>query len=1854
MKNIIFAFLAINALQLTTLFTSAQDIHWNSTPQKGYVFQISNKEAQKLLSTNETDTIFNGLLYKLIDTYDVKKGWTNRPSKGHFILAKIVKNKLQCEYTGVFPYQVFLFKEYNAMALQVLDLHGKVREDAKVKFKLRRIPIDPESKTYRMENEWFYGEDRTVTVELDGFRSVFNIQKHEIPTWEQNNDYREGPSFYSYMITDKNKYKPNEKVRFKSYALSESKMPLRKDLEIWLSKYPKSIKLGNVAPQRPGSYTGEFNLNDTLKLLLDNNYTLQLREKSGRVVSDCSFKYEDYELFGNKLEIKLATDKQFYPDNNKLTITSTDVNGLMLKDAKANILIKTNTIRESFQPLLILPDTLFFSRMDLDPVNPTQIDIPAGLFQKTNTSYEVTVTVLNSENERIERTEQAVFLYSAYDLTTRFSNDSICFNILNNNVPMVDIPTELRYDGELKGREIKLPFKEKLNPAIKLFVLKNEFDSAQISLGNLSPELELAGGIMKDSFNILLFNPQKLDISWFIYQGTTLLKKGFGKELDYKSVIENRSQTFYVELIYSMGGQEHLKRSQYIFKEDYLNVSLDIPQRIYPGQQVDATIQVNDELGKPVKGVDLTALAVTSKLNYSLPDLPYYGETSSPRPKSAYYSKSDLNKRTAALNLNYRKWSKAARLDTMLYYNFTYPQSKIFKYTVDISDSTQFAPYVMQNGDAKVIYVIEVNKRPVYYSWTGQPKEYSFYVSPVGKQEISLRLSDRVIILDSISFEKGKKTILSIDFDNLPKGIKMHKLGNYFTQTEEDRQNQFVAEFENIYSDYAYMEAGKEFTPLMNGNFNSYNHKASVIAGPITPGMNTFVEGGVSKTTYHHTGGYSYDIEDNVVYKTDVKNLLPFRLIDYQIDPILTINDRVINKERFMKMTEKQVYPNFIWHARVLDDVDPHLRIKIMLPFETEASGIAVLLFQDCKTKNIISPCSYKFSGNRSEFNNPPEGCNNVIVLYNNGTYIKMDSIFLKQYINVVIDLSQSALHSADLFSRDLLFSGSWKTSNCYNTTVKSSFQTPTTKKTALFIQNSTGNITGVVTDLEHNEPLPGATIQIKGTDRGTVTDIDGNFAIDINESSVTLVVSYVGYLTEEIEVTRGSKVTVQLAANISSLDEVVVIGYGTQKKSELTGAISRATEMEKNIPEEEAIQDKNNENEIILESEQRLYRELLNLNTIRSNFSDVGFWEPSLYTDKRGKALFSVKFPDDITQWNALVYAMNSRIQTGTARKNIKSFKPLMAELHVPQFLTRGDYSLFIGKVLNYTSDSSIHGQIKWSGANSDFRKDIQFSDFHTDKLPVFASNIDSITASYSFTRNDGYLDGEERTVPIVEQGIIRADGTLSILQNGDKKHAKATDNKTMTIEILDNQVEIYGYDVQYLLHYKYDCNEQLASKLIGFINYKIWMQYEDKPFKYDRDINKIIERLLKNQNGEFLWSWWDQSNYTSYWMSAHILRALKCAKDAGYKVDLNIQNIAIKARFKFDFLKSYSLADIDLLHSIAGWKAELNYSGYIQKFDSIIMAKEWEDTLRTNKYCCNYSYLKEKLLLQEIRQMTGLPFQRDTLLKYKKDGILGEVYFTDNKVSHYWFDDNMSANVIAYRICRNDSLLKNMQVPMQMYFLSMRNKGQWNTYQSSDILMNVLPDLLTTGFSKGHSASVKLMGKVDSTIIKFPYHVELQPGEELIVNKESGLPIYFQQYTKERVTEAKTGVEGFVINTHFSNNSLLLKAGEPVDLITDVKVTKDAAVEHVMIEIPVPGACSYADKRQSYYGVETHREYFKDRTVIFCENMKPGDYTFVIHLLPRFSGKYLINPAQVSLMYIPVVNANTELKRVEVNDQE
>ena len=126
--------------------------------------------------------------------------------------------------------------------------------------------------------------------------------------------------------------------------------------------------------------------------------------------------------------------------------------------------------------------------------------------------------------------------------------------------------------------------------------------------------------------------------------------------------------------------------------------------------------------------------------------------------------------------------------------------------------------------------------------------------------------------------------------------------------------------------------------------------------------------------------------------------------------------------------------------------------------------------------------------------------------------------------------------------------------SNAYNTTEISDIIVITNKE-----------ISGTVTD-EHGEGLPGVNVLVKDTNLGTVTDAVGNYKLAVPEDATTLVFTYVGYLTEEVEINDQSIISISMTADISTLAEIVVIGFQELKKENVAGSVSQISTEDLNI----------------------------------------------------------------------------------------------------------------------------------------------------------------------------------------------------------------------------------------------------------------------------------------------------------------------------------------------------------------------------------------------------------------------------------------------------------------------------------------------------------------------------------------------------------------------------------------------------------------------------------------------------------------------------------------------------------------
>jgi len=98
-------------------------------------------------------------------------------------------------------------------------------------------------------------------------------------------------------------------------------------------------------------------------------------------------------------------------------------------------------------------------------------------------------------------------------------------------------------------------------------------------------------------------------------------------------------------------------------------------------------------------------------------------------------------------------------------------------------------------------------------------------------------------------------------------------------------------------------------------------------------------------------------------------------------------------------------------------------------------------------------------------------------------------------------------------------------------------------------------NVSGTIIDSETNEPLIGANVLVNGTSTGTITDIDGNFSLNVPAGSNELVISYAGFATQTVAIGDQSVMNIGLSAG-QLLDEIVVVGYGSQNEKEITSAV--------------------------------------------------------------------------------------------------------------------------------------------------------------------------------------------------------------------------------------------------------------------------------------------------------------------------------------------------------------------------------------------------------------------------------------------------------------------------------------------------------------------------------------------------------------------------------------------------------------------------------------------------------------------------------------------------------------------------
>lgn len=1714
----------------------------------------------------------------------------------------------------------------------------------------------------------------------------------------RDNYYRRSTS-QGYFVFNKPKYKPNDTVKFKAFLVDKKGKPLKKEVKVLLQKnydYKTNKILTTLKPYRPGAYEFSFFLHDSLNLKLDDNYSISLIDKkTDDEIDGGRFFYEEYELNNTKLTVNTSSDKQYKGKPFKFYAKGTDENDLNLMDARLEISAVTNSVINYQEDKTIIPDTLWKFNQNLKPTGETEISVPDSIFPKASLMYALKVKLLTSDNKTFTETKNIKYYDSLNETLLSLAKDSLKIETFRNGEPTkedIALFASDNFGNKTLIGHYTTPAKTPLNVYYSSYIAKNGNIETSYNVGQQSSQLQSYTSRTNDSILIDINNPRNLKFVYYVYEQNKEKFRGSNSKLSIHNKT-NSKKNYYLTINYLWGGEIKNETYRIPHLNKQLNIEVKQPKIIYPGQKTNVDILVTDTKGKPVENVDLTAFSLTKKFNYSAPSLPYLGKS---MPEKALINKFRINNKnnySTSQILDYKKWSKLANLDSIEYYKFIYPQDKIYKIEYEISDKqTQFAPFVInKDGSFDPIHIISVDNKPIYFSWNTTIQPYSFAVES-GVHQVELRTSSKKIIIPHIYFVRARKTIFSLKNDFGTKSdFNTQKAQSKLTQQEQNWANAFIFPYKNNFGENIAYIKNDNVISMLNPSNNSYNQ----LAGPVMGDVKLNVMNGYSMD-FRHEPYFEYEFSDKIIKMRD-RNSTYFPTYNYlsSTNAVTSLNDTILTK----KILENQ-YKLFLEKKRLS-------QIRYYNPTKTE-SGFGKILIENVYPKNINSikkPLNIVvLNKNDFEYIRVYPGSANIIHQLDEGNYKIVFFYADSYYAESQIDVKKNATSYLRIkYPVELKKDAYSEKINYYiESSIKRNNPNPYMEKVEIndiknqfLMQNQyTGEgylISGKIID-KTNEPLIGVTITVKNSNLGTVSDMDGNFTIKVPYDKNTLEVRYIGFKSKEINIFGSESLNqIILEEDEKRLEEVVVVGYGTVMKRELTGAVSGVISTagssydvrirgissvnpnaqplyiidgqiftgnisslySDGISEMEIIKDASataiygarasNGVVVISTKNKKFASSSLNkgadfdesflqsassANNLRSNFSDYAFWQPRLTTDKNGTASFETTFPDDVTSWQTYVLAMNDKKQTGQTSLQTKSYKPLMAQLAVPNFLVKNDKVSVIGKSLNYLPDSlRITNNFEING-KSVFNQSRKIGNSIIDSLQMEVSQ-DSISLLYSLKKDDGYFDGEKHNVPVFPIGLEETTGSFYTLDK-DTVISPEFDKNIRDVKLYADvdELEFLKSDLAKLIHYKYWCNEQIASKLKALLADKLICKYKGETFKDEAEIKKMIKLLLKNRKQNDLWGWWQDSPNINIPFSTHILEALQSAKNQGYEVNLDLDELAKKAIQGLE--SNAKINSINLLKILKSLNAVIDYKKYINHFDSMKIRN-----------------LNDKLSLMELKQMCGVTFSLDSLYKYKQTTMFGNVFFKDSKIqSRGYFSYDIINTLTAYRILRNQNPTDETLNKIRYYLFNTKKDSYWNTYETAKIAETILPDMLKQN-KKFEKSTLKIEGTVTKTTDKFPYELKLTSEDKINITKTGNQPMYltvYQHYWNENPI-VKSG--DFVIKSRFSTNSNILLQGKDVKLIVDLEVKKDA--DYVMITVPIPAGCSYGTKGQ-YYLNEVHREYFKNETNIFCEKLRAGNYSFEINLTPRFSGTYTLNPAKAELMYFPTFNANNEIKKVSI----
>ncbi|QZE15270.1 hypothetical protein K4L44_05405 [Halosquirtibacter laminarini] len=1923
------------------------------------IYKITDKEARKFFKSKSRSNKVNASFYHtLVDTVYKEeflkrcKERSNEPQVfknmvGHYIHAYFQDYAFQSEYFTIRDFIPYFFNDKELLLLKLVDMKGDNISDAKVTLGKKTFYYDENKRCYVGQNIKIKDEQKNVEVLYHGNTFFLTFDPDQYPSfrdykyvtyvgyntqflgdrvWYDNKNFNNNivySKYYKsgYLIFSKPKYKPQDTLKMKAFILNSKGGLVNSKLKVVL-KDTFSKVLGEVMPYRDGAYTFQFCLDDSLSLKLDRSYKITFEDSSKNELISRYFKFEEYDLKSTTLSIETDRNKQGQGKPILLKVEATDENGLNLLDGRVQITVTTEEVYDVYQNKDFIPDTLQYIERWLEPKGETIIEISDKNFPKMNFRYNIKVKMLNASNEMVVKNLKVDYHYKEKPLVTKKKRPGyFVYEVVGDSLYIDFLRDGLRqkhkamisgvdsYEDTVFVVTQETPIHLKLNPSYQSY---GATDSVVYNFYNIKENtkpIECLTSRTIDTVKIEVKNPNKIPFLYRIYEKDSVVTSGYDTQLEYRKRVHSK-ENYFVYLQYLWGGAIEDRKYTIALLENQLNVKVNQPSKIYPGETTPIEVKVTDFAGNPVENVDVSAYGFTSKFKSVPPNIPYLGPyrwiDSEPQYKKTLY---DCNNQISTWNLEENEeWrlSENIGLNEIFKDSFYHPVSELFKIAYTPTDSiTQFSPFVMHLGRMKKVHVVYVDQKPVYMSWVKEIP-YSFRVDS-GYHQIKLRTATHLITVDSLYFKPYQRLLFSLDDERSYDHVQIQKASARLTKDEQKFLDAYTFFCKPPQSDKCAYVAnnGNLFVvnPFIDPDdyylFHQYDSpNREICVGPLSGDFQ-----------YKQYNGFQKELHQSDLGTTLNRNLRR-RKLEGSVYYDDVIRDEVKTEKQFIEAVSSKLNDyreSYLYRNPHFDresSLEGNCRLKLTFLGGTPDFAIWTK-YGDPGFKRVLS-------GKTHSMTKMKKGLYKVVFLYEDFCCQIVDSVSVNPN-------GENFLKVSDLKQDDNLLITKRRKEVIHKVYPNLQEDSVYLKRSVAEFRDSTTDkyFDGYIFSKRHSNPIEGAVISMPKLNYRGISNKDGYYKIPYTKDSMVYYVSknrFHSYESDQYKkkiYLKESERTVfdKIVHNI--IDFVPNLfrsrrRYGVSIDNCFSGEMPRQNtqgqfyhsnqppaDFDKKITAEE--RKKIVSTYISYLNQHKEHPPLVFINN-RVFIGDITTLDPTMVTGveilerekslkllgEKGEngAIFiqtnETKFKDirldndEEIDENTEDYIRRHFSDVAFWEPSLTTDKDGIARFHVtfPDDITK--WQTYFVAMTDQRQSGQAEGDIR---SFKPILSQLAYPKFLTEEDSTYVIGkvqnygLDSLDVCATFEVNGVEKKRSEVSCKslFLDTLVVSAPkDTLSVTYQIDTSRGYRDGERReipvypLGIEKVEGQFVALDNDTTMQLYSdpkKGDVFIEGQTNYLDLLENEISYLYEYPFLCNEQTASKLLALLDSKTIAQAKAQKFRDNRLIRKW-----IRRLKRHQNGhglwGWwnkseeKLWLSNHVIyALKEAKKMGFK-----VDIDRDKMVPYLKEQLHVTpDTCKRLEILCLLKQVDADLDYRQSIASLEGYKrwtlgQKLEIIALKQQCGIPVDLEVLKRYRHTTIRNNVFYGDNR--YYSISYNNILNTLrVYEIFKRASVHPEELERLRYYFLEKRGGVCWyNTYVSSRLVHTLVNDMLKEVTNQDSLKLLIQQGDEQVVVDQFPFKMKRHSNDPIQIKKEGEGCVYLTSYQKYWKKSPTKQNGAYNITTEFvSTPASKLEIGKEVTLRAHVSIDKESS--YMMVRIPIPAGCSYVNKNKGSYR-ESHREYRKNEVIIYYDDMHIGSYALDIKLLPRYKGVYHLNPASVENMYLPTKRANNTIKKVTI----